>query len=237
MPAQAIVSEQDIARSIAQAAQHFESYAHEVSRVVARRAVYWQTIKSLAERAGVSLAGFPIAADNDAATARAQRWQSWLTELDAGRAELVPWQRGNEPIRLAVRRAGAGPLGYWALVVQVLRLAVGAVLSGAAWLAADAWGETEKVDAEARRLDAATRAQLGELAKADPRLAPQILEAMAAADRAAAGAGPDWIDRLTTGLGAGLGGGMVALAVVWFLSMRGRRKNGRTRNRRRRLAR
>lgn len=222
-----------VEQQIALSAQHFESFSRRASVVVAQRAVYWQTITDLARRAGISPEQLApaLAKKNNSATTHARRWAAWLRELDAGRAELVPWQRGNEPIRFAVRRTGSpGPLGWWPVAVQVLRLAIGATLSGAGWLAADAWGESERADAEARKIQAENRSSLIELAKRDPKLAPQIIAAMEEADRAAADAGPDWIDRLTSAAGAGIGGSAITLIALYFI-LGQRRKNGRRRQR------
>lgn len=233
----------DPRRALTDAAHHFESYATAAQSTIGGRAIFWFTLSASARAAGLDPAQLDprMAERQERATAQAIHWQRWVNELFAGRAELVPYQIGNNPIRLAVRAIRPGPLGWWPIALTVVRYASAAALTAAGYLSIDAWQETQQTVAEARKLDAESRAKLTVIAQSDPSLAPKIAHAMQAADQAAAGAGPTWIDRITGGMAAGaaggIGSGLMLLAAFWLFSQSQNRKKNPTRRRTRRRSR
>ena len=214
------------AQAIAQAGRSFEDYATRVSSVVGKRAIAWNSIARQAAAMGMDPATVApaLAQMNNQATADAANWQTWVNDLAAGRAELVPYQIGNEPIRLAVRPTGyrTGELGYWLIAAEILSVASRAALAAGAYFSLDAWNDTKAIEANARNTDAQTRAALVGAAQSNPQLARDLARATREADAEAADAGPDWIDRLqgaATTAAAGIGGAaLIVLFVLWWQS-------------------
>ena len=214
-------------QQIGREARAFETYATRVSHAAGARALRWEAIQRSAAAAGMDprTVAPALAAMNEQATREAAHWQKWVNDLAAGRAELVPYQVGNEPVKLAVRRA-AGGMGWWPIVVTVLRVGSQAAMAAGAWLTVDAWQDTRQTEANSRQTDATTRAALTTAAQRDPRIASQLLRTMEHADRAGENAGPDWIDRLGTGVTAAAGGlssGLILLAAFWYFTQRGKK--------------
>lgn len=222
----------DMATAIQDAAERFERQARRTTAIVGGRAIAWRSLARQAIAAGMDPAEVaPALAElNARATADAVQWQLWVNELAAGRAELVPYQIGNEPIRLGVRRTDASGLGWWPIVGTVATYASRAAMVAAGWLSLDAWQDTQQTEATARLTDAQTRAAVSEVAQRDPQTARALLDAMHRADRDGQDAGPDWIDRLTnaaTGAAAGFSSGLVLLAAWWWLTQRKPKKGSR----------
>lgn len=220
--------------TLAQNAQAFERAVRSAEPVIARRALYWASLRATAARLNVdprALLG-ELAARNDEASRRAAIWGRAITALDSGSAELVPWQRPGEAIRWAVV-AAASPLGWWALAARVVQVAAGALFTGAGLYLADAWGATRQTEADAKLLDSQTRAELVKIGKNDPQVARTMAEAMAAADQAAAGADRSWLDQITGAAGkAAIGissGAVITLGVLWALSRNKGRRTARAR--------
>ena len=231
----------DAAHAIEQAAHAFEEKATRVSAIVGRRAIAWQSIARAAAAAGMDPAVVaPALADQNArATAEAAQWQTWVNDLAAGRAELVPYQVGNEPIRLGVRYASQTGLGWWPIASTILTIGSRAAMATMGWLSFDAWNDTQQVEANARATDANTRAALVATAQANPQVATQLIGAMRNADNESRDAGPDWIDRLSsaaTGAAAGIGSGALILLGLYLFTRnksKPRKTNPRRRSRRR----
>lgn len=175
------------------------------------------------------LFGAAAAERQDGMLASARNWLKVLLMLDGGYAELVAVKRGSEPISWAVRRIGDGKLGYWAVALQLVKLAAGATIAGASWLLGDAYLETQKTVAETALVEARTRASLAELAKQYPQIAPQIADAVASADRAKADAERGIFDVLgdtVKGAAGGFGAGAL-LALGLYLVLESRKRRGR----------
>lgn len=222
---------------LAAAAQQFEQYARDVSPIVGGRALYWASVSAQFQQAGYDPARMApqLAAENERATRLGVKWQQWINALDDGRAELVPVQVGNGPVTIAVRPISRAELGWWPLVVTVVRYASQAALVAAGYFTVNAYQDTQQTLASARKTDADTRSSLAALAEMHPQIAPQVLSAMEEADKAAHAPGPDWIDRLTgaaTGIAAGIGSGAMLLLAWWWFTQRGKRKRNPTRRRR-----
>jgi hypothetical protein len=222
-----------------QAAQQFERYAQNAQRVIAGRALWWESIYNAASAAGLAPAQYApeLVEANRRADQAGIKWQRMINALTNGTAIVQPYQIGNGPIKLGVKQTQGRALGWFGVALQVARYAAGAVLTGASWLSLDAWQETQQTEAIARRTDAETRSTIAQLAKADPSLAAPLIQAMREADHKAANAGPDWIDRFGTAAAAATGGiavsgAMMALA-FWYLTRNKRKKNPPRRRRRR----
>lgn len=219
------------AQAIQDAAQRFEAYAVRVTSIAGTRALEWAALVKQARAIGLDPVQIApdLAAANAQATANAANWQRWVNELAAGRAELVPYQVDNEPIRIGVRRTESGSmhgLGFWPVVGTVVQYVGRAALAVGTWWSLDAWQDTRAIEVEAQRTDAQTRASLAQAAQSDPALARQIVGAMDRASGAAEDAGPDWIDRLTnaaTGAAAGLSSGLLILAALYWYSQRSKK--------------
>ena len=229
------------AQAIAQAGRAFEDYATRVSSLVGRRALAWNSIARQAAAMGMDPATVApaLAQMNNTATADAANWQTWVNDLAAGRAEMVPYQIGQESIKIAVRpRSGQmhglgqvvipTPIGpvpgptFWPIIGSVVQLASRAALAAGTYFSFDAWNDTRQIEAGARNTDAQTRAALVGAAQDNPQLARELARATQRADAEAADAGPDWIDRLqgaATTAAAGIGGAaLIVLAVIWWQS-------------------
>lgn len=228
-PATAAPRAVDTAQAIQQAGEAFERYATNVSAVVGRRALKWRSIARQAAAMGMDPATVApaLAQMNAQATADAATWQTWVNDLAAGRAELVPYQVGNEPIKLAVRPAQNSGLGWWPIAATILQVASRAALAAGTYFTLDAWNDTRQVEATAQLTDAQTRQALVGAAQQNPQLASELARATRNADEESRDAGPDWIDRLqdvTTTATAGIGmAALVILGIFWWQS---RKKGG-----------
>lgn len=221
------------------AAQRFELFARAADVRIGGYVLWWRSLASTIEanrpalerRFGAQVAAGTLTASDLAALSetirlnamwleRARLWGRAINALDKGTAELQPWQRPGESIRFAVVKSG-GRLNFWPIVLQVISVAAGAVITGIGVYLTDAWIATQQTANDAELLRAKTLDALAKVAANDPQLATAIAQATGKANAASQDTS-SWFDTLTGAAGSGIGGGLVALAVVYALS-RGRR--------------
>lgn len=229
---------------------HLQASAGELQRYVqgtaalaiARRAAFWDALRREATRmlgadaemamqtiAGAELYARNLQADRDAAT-----FAELVSGLTAGRYQLAPWvEADGRDVATHFGVVRAGQLGLWPLV-PVLIIAAGAAALAGAWVLADLYLQSRKLEAEADQTRAQTASRITaavtQLSASDPQAAAQLATALSQANAAANAAQPSWLDRLVQGAkdvvaGAatsGFGGVAVALGLLWLLSKRGR---------------
>jgi hypothetical protein len=218
---------------VGRAAQLAEQAARAASPAIGAYALWLHTLGRFAQRRWGALAaqglidrllGPELAASNGRWLAQALTWGTAIRELDKGRAQLVPYTRGNDPtlvFAVEILSGLHGALGWWAAAAKVLKAAAGAMLAGGSFVLGDLWGQTSKLEAETANLREQTRARLAEVAAQDPRIAAELAKAMSEADKAAArGAQGSWWDEFTGSVGAGTTSAVLILGLLWFLSSR-----------------
>lgn len=219
-------------------AASFEQYAGQVSRVVAARWAYWNTLKREAARYGVNVAGVvgaELATAHDQADVAAGQWAGMVRQLDVGRAQLAAWTVPGEldggQLRLGVVVAGSIPtnLSLWP-IVPIIVYAAGAAISVGTWLLADAWLGARKIEAETARLQAQTQAKITQAvaaaaAQGGPDAAATVADAIAKANASAQQPTASIFDQILGGIGnlipttpGGVGG--LALLVIGYFVLR-----------------
>ena len=194
--AQVVSASAQQASQLRELAGMFEGYAARVSSVVASRYAFWRSLKQQAARNNVNLSDVVppnIIAANDAADRNAVRWATAVVALDRGQAELVGWTPDNgASLKLGVAVVGTVPhsLGAWPIVPIIYYGAIGLAAVGV-WLLSDAWLDAQTIEADARRIQAATQQAATEaIAKAStysPEAGRMVAEAIAQANASAKG--------------------------------------------------
>lgn len=210
-------------------AAQVEQLIHAALADCAAQALWWRAMK--AQAAALNMAPSKIipaalVAANDAQAIKADQFRDLVARLHANTAALQPWRTRADPaIHWAIVRTGeAQPLGLvW--LVPALWIVGSAIVASAGIYLAQAEITAQQTAADARKLDAQTRAAIAQSpAGQDPRIAAALLAAMRKADAEAKSGLANWMEEAAATAakiaGTGIGLGLILLIAMAY----GRRK-------------
>lgn len=213
--------------SLRSATATFQQYASAVSRAVAARFAYWESLVDTAADFAVDPAdiiGAELTQRNVAANEVARKWALVVRALDAGEAQLAAWsETEGGSLHLGVVRRDTLTLQGWPLVPLIV---VGA-LSVGAWMIADAWLTARTIEADALLLRSQTEAAASkavvEASRTNPQAAAVLADALKRASSQASQPASSVFDRLLGASGQSTVGIGLILAALWLLSRKGKR--------------
>jgi len=210
-------------------AEIVERQIHAALADMAAQALWWQAIKAQAAALHLSpsqIIPAQLAQANDAQADKADQLRDLVARLHAQTAALQPWRTKADPtIHWAIVKVGeAQPLGLvW--LVPALWIVGSAIVASAGIYLAQAEISAQQTAADARKLDAQTRAAIASSPAAkDPRIASALLAAMKKADDAAKSGIGAWLEEAAATAAKVTGAGIGAAAILLLALAYGRRK-------------
>jgi len=233
--------------SLADAVVKLEAYMQgPAATAIARRYLFWQSLRSSAAQYGVSpsdVVSDALVSANTIADSNAQSYARLLSGLSSGELKLAAWTPQGEsaqPMQLGIVRADVQPgaLGQWQFLPIVVRVVGQVAVAAGAWILANAWTTSRELEAQADKTRADTSAQITQtisaLAKQDPARATALANALAAASKAASQGSPGILDRLASAVqdvtatarevGTGVQESSSLLVLLGILYLLGRRR-------------